>query len=105
MSITLEPDPEPHRDSRRLHSLRGWSHGPNQQVLPRDQRASGPNGAGAPRGACLPLGDDQVHFGETRLRARDVAYLGRAKRTGPGPAAWSDDRRATTIEGSRAREL
>src|SRR5262249_10202583 len=38
---------EPRRDSRRLHSLRGWGHGTTEQVLPRGPRAGGPDGLGA----------------------------------------------------------
>ena len=38
---------EPPRVSRRLHSLRGWSHGQTRQVLPGSARAGGPDGAGA----------------------------------------------------------
>ena len=37
---------EPPRDCRRLHFLRGWSHGKIKQILPRGSGASGSDGAG-----------------------------------------------------------
>jgi hypothetical protein len=44
------------RDSRRLHSLRGWSHGQTRQVPPRSARAGGPE-EGAP---CARAGPREV---------------------------------------------
>src|SRR5262245_40088488 len=42
---------EPRRDSRRLHTLRGWGHGTKEQVLPGGPRAGGPHGPGPCRAA------------------------------------------------------
>jgi hypothetical protein len=39
------PVAEARRDSRRLHSLRGWGHGTTEQVFPGGSRAIGTDGS------------------------------------------------------------
>src|SRR5262245_34266995 len=51
------------------------------------------------------MGGDQVDCREGRLFRRGVAQLGDPDGARPGQAARADDRRTTTAEGARAREL
>src|SRR5438105_11053969 len=71
---------EPRRDSRRLHSLRGWGHGTNQQVFPGGPGSCGADGPGAWRGVRVTVGSDQLDCREAGLRGRDAPPLGAASR-------------------------
>src|SRR5262245_66273532 len=51
------------------------------------------------------MGGDPVDCREGRLVGRGVAQLGDPDGARPGQAARADDRRTTTAEGARAREL
>ena len=69
---------EPRRDSRRLHSLRGWGHGTTEQVLPRGSGPGSSDGPGAAGEARIAVGGDYVDRGEDRLHPGDAAQLGTA---------------------------
>ena len=84
---------EPHRDCRRLYSVRGWSHGQNKQVLTRGQRASGTDGDRARERARLSVGGDQVDCVEDRMFAGVASALDSAGGDGPGRASGADDGR------------
>ena len=53
--------PEPRRLSRRLHTLRGWSHGNNiEAIFSRSERTCGADGLRASRPVWLAMGGDPV---------------------------------------------
>jgi uncharacterized protein (DUF362 family) len=58
---------EPCRVCRRLHSLRGWSHGTYKQVFPRGPRAGGSDGLRARGRVRLRVGSDLLNRGEDRM--------------------------------------
>jgi len=67
---------ESRRDSRRLHSLRGWRHDKTQQVLPGSPGPRRAHGPGASAGTRLAVGSDHVDRGEDRLLGGDAEELG-----------------------------
>ena len=76
------PRTEPHRVSRRLQLLRGWSHDKaSSPVFPRGPCPRGSDGLGPPRRARLAMVGDPLDCREDRLLWRDTAPLGAAGRT------------------------
>src|SRR5712692_10522400 len=76
---------EPPRVSWRLHSLRGWSDDKTQPVPAGVARASGADGDGAPGGAPLGVGGDELDRQQVRDDAGNAAPLG-----APGGGQWRD---------------
>ena len=65
------------RLSRRLQTLRGWSHEQEADaVFTGGQGARGADGVRAPRRARIAVGGNPVECGEDRLRGRDAAAVG-----------------------------
>src|SRR6266516_3543344 len=75
---TIESRPEPPRLCRRLHDLRGWSHGMTERVLNGGAGAGGAAGVGAAGRARLAMGGDRIDRGEDREYGRDAAEVGAA---------------------------
>jgi transposase len=72
---------EPRRLSRRLHTLRGWSHGINiETIFGRSERTSGADGRRASRGVWLAMGCDPVDRRQDRVHERSAEALGAAER-------------------------
>jgi hypothetical protein len=71
---------EPRRDSRRLHSLRGWRHDKTQQVFPGGPGPGGADGPGAAGEARLAVGGDHLDRGEVRVLGGDAEELAAAGR-------------------------
>src|SRR5437762_2402997 len=69
---------EPPRLGRRLHDLRGWSHGTTERILTGGAGAGGAAGVGAAGRARLAMGGDRIDRGEDRVYGRDAAEVGAA---------------------------
>lgn len=67
---------EPYRVYRRLYSLRGWSHGTEEQVLAGGSGASGADGLRAPGPVRLGVGGDGLDLEQDRLHGGDAAQVG-----------------------------
>src|SRR5262245_33944215 len=70
--------PEPPRLSRRLQSLRGWSHDKTEPVLTGSADAGSADGFGARSGARLTVGGHHLDRREDRLYRRDAPEVGPA---------------------------
>jgi hypothetical protein len=57
----LDDPVEPPRDCRRLHFVRGWSHGTKKTVFTRGTRSGGSDGIRALFGVLESVGSDKVH--------------------------------------------
>src|SRR5437870_3854364 len=68
----------PRRLCRRVHALRGWSHGTTERVLTGGAGAGGAAGVGAAGRARLAMGGDRIDRGEDRVYGRDAAEVGAA---------------------------
>src|SRR5690606_9590821 len=92
------------RLSRRLQTLRGWSHEQQiDEVRTRGAWTGRADGPGSPGRAQLPGGGDYVGGREDRLQGRDAADVGPSGRAGQWAAAGADDRRAGADQGLGAR--
>jgi RNA polymerase sigma-70 factor (ECF subfamily) len=74
--LRAELEIEPPRGSRRLHWLRGWSHGTKEQTPGRGAGARGAAGLRAVGGARVAVGGDHRDRPEVGLHARNFATVG-----------------------------
>jgi len=67
---------EPPRLSRRLQTLRGWSHEQEIEIFPRVPGAGRPDGLRSSGGVWVTVGGDEFDRGEDWLYGGDVAQMG-----------------------------
>ena len=91
---------EANRDSRRLETLRNWSHEMEKQILSRASRAGGTVGLGSAGRTRFTVIDDHFDFDEDRLSTGDAAQVGPAGT--PGRSCRPGGRRGASGRDGRA---